>query len=321
MDVGFIQKMIFFAFLRLCVESFSRQSSTMIDKLCIVGVGLIGGSLARALRVAKVVRSVVGHGRNSGHLQRALKLGVIDSAETVLADAVRGADMVVLAVPVAAVSALLQEIAPRLDPSATITDVGSVKGTVVTAARAALGGRFPAFVPGHPIAGTEKSGIDASFAELYKGQRVVLTPEADTDADALKRVTDMWRATGAEILTMSATHHDEVLAATSHLPHMLAYTLVDALLKLDDRQTLFALAASSFRDVTRVASSDPEMWHDICLSNRAALVKALKHHRVQMDDLLAALERGDGDYLRALFTRAKQQRDALTAQDKGRPVE
>jgi prephenate dehydrogenase len=202
-----------------------------------------------------------------------------------------------------------------------ITDVGSVKGAVVAAARAALGGRFPAFVPGHPIAGTEKSGVEASFAELYKGQRVVLTPEADTDADAVKRVTDMWRAAGAETLIMSAAHHDEVLAATSHLPHMLAYTLVDALLKLDDRETLFALAASSFRDVSRVAASDPEMWHDICLSNRAALVKTLKHYRVQLDELLAALERGDGGYLRALFARAKQQRDALPAHDKGRSVD
>ncbi len=293
----------------------------MIDKLCIVGVGLIGGSLARALRVAKAARNIVGHSRNPAHLQRAVALGVIDRAEASLADAVRGADMVVLAVPVGAMSTLLKEIASQLAPRAVITDVGSVKGAVVDVARTALGKRFPAFVPGHPIAGTEKSGVEASFVELYKGQRVVLTPEADTDADALKRVTDMWHAAGAETLTMSAAHHDEVLAATSHLPHMLAYTLVDALLKLDDRQTLFALAASSFRDVTRVAASDPEMWHDICLSNRAALVKALKHYRVQLDDLLAALERGDGDYLRALFARAKQQRDALTAQDKGRSVD
>ena len=293
----------------------------MIDKLCIVGVGLIGGSLARALRAAKAVGTIVGYGRSPASLRHAVELGVIDRAEGTLADAVRDADMVVLAVPVGAMAELLQKVALRLAPAAAITDVGSVKGAVVAAARAALGGRFPAFVPGHPIAGTEKSGIEASFAELYKGQRVVLTPEPDTDAGALKRVTDMWRAAGAEILTMSATHHDEVLAATSHLPHMLAYTLVDALLKLDDRQTLFALAASSFRDATRVASSDPEMWHDICLSNRAALVKALKHYRAQLDELLAALERGDGDYLRALFTRAKQQRDALSVRDKRRSVE
>ncbi len=293
----------------------------MINKLCIIGVGLIGGSLARALRAAKAVRSIVGYGRNPAHLQRALELGVIDRAEGTLANAVRDADMVVLAAPVGAMAELLRKLAPQLAPGATITDVGSVKGAVVAAARAALGGRFPAFVPGHPIAGTEKSGVEVSFAELYKGQRVVLTPEADTDAGALKRVTDMWHATGAETLTMSAAHHDEVLAATSHLPHMLAYTLVDALLKLDDHPTLFALTASSFRDATRVAASDPEMWHDICLSNRAALVKALKHYRAQLDELLAALERGDGDYLRALFRRAKRQRDALAARDRERSVE
>lgn len=293
----------------------------MIDKLCIIGVGLIGGSLARALRAVKGARSIVGYSRNPAHLRRAMELGVIDRHAATLADAVRDADVVVLAVPVGAMSALMKEIAPLLAPRALITDVGSVKGTVVDAARDALGKRFPTFVPGHPIAGTEQSGVEAAFAELYQGQRVVLTPEADTDADAVKRVTDMWRATGAETLTMSAAHHDEVLAATSHLPHMLAYTLVDALLKHDDRETYFKLAASSFRDVTRVAASDPEMWHDICLSNRAALVKTLKHYRGQLDELLTALERGDGDYLRALFTRAKQRRDALTVQNKGRPVE
>jgi len=289
----------------------------MIDKLCIIGVGLIGGSLARAVRAAKVARTIVGHGRDPAHLQRALALGVIDRAEARLPDALRDADMVVLATPVGAMAELLQQIAPHLSPRAVVTDVGSVKGAVVTVARAALGARFSAFVPGHPIAGTERSGVESSFAELFKGQRVVLTPEPDTDADALRRVTEMWRATGAATLTMSAAHHDDILAAISHLPHMLAYTLIDALLKLDDNKTMFALAASSFRDGTRVAASDPEMWHDICLSNRAALVKALKHYRVQLDELLAAIEGGDGEYLRELFRRAKQQRDALPAGDKG----
>lgn len=293
----------------------------MINKLCIIGVGLIGGSLARALRAAKAARAIVGHGRDAAHLQRALELGVIDRAERLLADAVRDADMVVLAAPVGAMTELLREIAPQLSQRAAVTDVGSVKGAVVAAARGALGARFPVFVPGHPIAGTEKSGVEASLVELFKGQRVVLTPEPDTDADALKRVTDMWRVAGAEILTMTAAHHDDVLAVTSHLPHMLGYTLVDALLKLDDNKTMVALAASSFRDATRVAASDPEMWHDICLSNRAALVKALKHYRAQLDELLAAIESGDGQSLRELFRRAKQQRDALPDRDKGRSVE
>ncbi len=293
----------------------------MINKLCIVGVGLIGGSLARALRAAKAARAIVGYGRDPAQLQRALELGAIDRAETALADAVQDADMVVLAVPVGAMAEVLREIAPRLGAHATVTDVGSVKGAVVAAARNALGARFSVFVPGHPLAGTEKSGVEASFAGLFDGRRVVLTPEPDTDPGAVRRVTDMWRATGAEVLTMTAAHHDEALAATSHLPHMLAYTLIDTLLKLDDRDTLFALTASSFRDVTRVAASDPEMWHDICLSNRTALVKMLKHYRGQLDELLAAIENGDGQYLRELFARAKQQRDALPEPDRGRSVD
>ncbi len=293
----------------------------MINKLCIIGVGLIGGSLARALRAAKVARTIVGYSRDPAHLQRALQLGAIDRAETVLADAVQDADMVVLAVPVGAMAEALREIAPRLDARAVVTDVGSVKGAVVAEARNALGARFSVFVPGHPLAGTEKSGVEASFAQLFDGKRVVLTPEPDTDPGAVQRVTDMWRATGAEVLTMTAAHHDEVLAATSHLPHMLAYTLVDTVLKLNDRDTMFALTASSFRDVTRVAASDPEMWHDICLTNRAALAKMLKHYRGQLDELLAAIESGDGQYLRELFQRAKQQRDTLPGQDGGRSVD
>lgn len=293
----------------------------MINKLCIIGVGQIGGSLARALRVAKAARTIVGYGRDPAHLKRALELGAIDRAETVLADAVQDADMVVLAVPVGAMAEVLREIAPRLDARAVVTDVGSVKGAVVAEARNALGARFSVFVPGHPLAGTEKSGVEASIARLFDGKRVVLTPEPDTDPGAVQRVTDMWRATGAEVLTMTAAHHDEALAATSHLPHMLAYTLVDTLLKLNDRDTLFALTASSFRDVTRVAASDPGMWHDICLTNRVALVKMLKHYRGQLDELLAAIESGDGQYLRELFERAKQQRDALPEQDRGRSVD
>jgi len=293
----------------------------MINKLCIIGVGLIGGSLARALRAAKAARTIVGYSRNPAHLRRALELGVIDHAEGLLADAVQDADMVVLAVPVGAMAEVLREIAPRLDTRTVITDVGSVKGAVVAEARNALGARFSVFVPGHPLAGTEKSGVEASLARLFDDKRVVLTPEPDTDPGAVRHVTDMWRATGAEVMTMTAVHHDEVLAATSHLPHMLAYTLVDTLLKLKDRDTMFALTASSFRDVTRIAASDPDMWHDICLSNRAALVKMLKHYRGQLDELLAAIESGDGQYLRELFQRAKQQRDALPDLDKGRSVD
>jgi prephenate dehydrogenase len=283
----------------------------MIRRLAILGVGLIGGSLARALRDAGHVQEIVGYGRGLANLQRAVELGVVDRIETSLSAAVNGADMVVMATPVGTMSEMLKTIAPYLGKDAIVTDVGSVKGTVAAAARAALGPKLAAFVPGHPIAGTERSGVEASMASLFVGRRVVLTPLPENKSETVLRVRAMWQAAGAEVVEMSVEHHDEVLAATSHLPHLLAYALVDLLAQLEDRREVFAYAAGGFRDFTRIASSDPVMWRDISLANRAAIVQMLKHYRGELDGLIAAIANGDGDKLQQLFTRAKAARDAF----------
>ncbi len=287
----------------------------MINRLAIIGVGLIGGSLARALRDAGHVREIVGHGRGFANLQRAVDLGVIDRVETTLPAAVRAADMVVLATPVGGMKKILRAIAPYLAPDAVVTDVGSVKGVIVDAARKLLGKRFANFVPGHPIAGTERSGVEASFASLYVGRRVVLTPLPETRAEAVQRVRAMWQAAGAEVVTMTVEHHDTVLAATSHLPHLLAYALVDMLARLEDSHEIFAYAAGGFRDFTRIASSDPVMWRDISLANRDAIVSLLKQYRREVESLIKAVAAGDGEKLHTVFARAKAVRDALVTND------
>jgi prephenate dehydrogenase len=287
----------------------------MINKLTLIGVGLIGGSLARALRDAGHVREVVGYGRGLANLQRAVELGVVDRIETSLSAAVRDADMVVLATPVGGMAEILGAIAPYLARAAVVTDVGSVKGTVAAAARIVLGEKLAGFVPGHPIAGTERTGVEASFSSLFVGRRVVLTPLPETSAEALARVRAMWQAAGAEVVSMSVEHHDAVLAATSHLPHLLAYALVDMLARLDDSREIFAYAAGGFRDFTRIASSDPVMWRDISLANREAIVKMLKQYQAEVNGLIKAVAAGDGMKLQTLFARAKAARDALVTND------
>lgn len=282
-----------------------------IQRLAIIGVGLIGGSLARALRKAGAVGEVVGCGRDEGHLQRAEALGVVDRWTTVPAEAVKDADVVVLAAPVGAIEALFRAIRPALSTSAVITDVGSTKRSVIAAAEAAFG-RCPAnFVPGHPIAGTERTGVEASFPELFHQRRVILTPATETDPAATATVKAMWQKAGAEVSEMPAEHHDEVLAATSHLPHVLAYALVDHLAALDDRREIFAYAAGGFRDFTRIASSSPEMWRDIACANRAALTAALDGYLADLTKLREAIADNDAEAILALFRRAKQARDRL----------
>ncbi len=281
----------------------------MIKTLCIVGVGLIGGSLARDLRRLGLVDTVVGASRRAGHLERALELGIVDRFHTDVAHAVREADMVVVAVPMGAMSGVFSAMRHSLAPGAVVTDVGSAKCAVVNAARDAFGEVPRWLVPGHPIAGTERSGVDAAIDDLFLGRRVILTPGDATDPRAVSRVHDMWHAVGAEVLTMDAAHHDEVLAATSHLPHMLAYTLVDVLGRMQDRVEIFRYAAGGFRDFTRIASSDPQMWHDICVANRDALVEVLERFGTDLDALLGAVRRGDGEHLHEVFTRAKRLRD------------
>ncbi|MBV5273641.1 MAG: prephenate dehydrogenase/arogenate dehydrogenase family protein [Lamprocystis purpurea] len=281
----------------------------MIERLAIIGVGLIGGSLARALRAAGAVGEVVGCGRALPNLERAVELGVIDRFDQDPAAAVAGADMVFLAVPLGAMRDVLASTRASLGPDAVVTDGGSVKGSVVADVAAVCGQLPPWFVPGHPIAGTERSGVDASFADLYRNRRVILTPVAETDPAAVERVEWMWRVCGAEVSRMSVAHHDEVLAATSHLPHMLAFGLVDALARMDETEEIFRYAAGGFRDFTRIASSNPVMWRDICIANRESLSAMLARFGVELTDLAQAIRFGDGQYLLEVFERAKAARD------------
>lgn len=286
----------------------------MIDRLCIVGVGLIGGSLAKDLRRLGLCREFVGCSRKREHLERARELAIIDAYELDPAKAVQGADMVVLAVPLGAMTQVLTAMAPGLDTRAVLTDVGSAKCSVLEAARAAFGRMPENFVPGHPIAGTEHSGVEAALDGLFQGRRVILTPLAETRPEATARVRDMWHSVGAEVLEMDPAHHDEVLAATSHLPHMLAYTLMDMLGGMEERVEIFRYAAGGLRDFTRIASSDPQMWHDICVANREALVAALDHFQADLGAAIEAIRAGDGKTVKDLFTRAKVLRDRYTGE-------
>ena len=281
----------------------------MIQQLTVIGVGLIGGSLARALRRAGFVGEVVGCGRSLGNLQRARELGVVDRYHQDPAQAVAGADLVFIAVPLGAMATTFAAIRDHLAPGAILTDGGSVKGSVVADARQVFGHLPPRFVPGHPIAGTEQSGVEASFAELYRNRRVILTPLPETDPVATAQVQAMWEACGAEVTQMAVDHHDEVLAATSHLPHLLAYGLVDSLARLRENDEIFRYAAGGFRDFTRIASSHPIMWRDICLANREALGQMLARFQRELAELAADVEGGDGEALLAVFERAKAARD------------
>jgi len=281
----------------------------VIQQLTVIGVGLIGGSLARALRRANFCQRVVGCGRSESELNKAVALDVIDHYELDIANAVTNADIVVLAVPLGAMENVLRNMVGHLKPSAVVTDVGSAKESVVLAARRAFGAVPNQFVPGHPIAGTENSGVEASFAELFQQRRVILTPLPETNADATALVRKMWLATGATVDEMSVAQHDAMLAATSHLPHLLAYTLVDTLLQADSSEQIFRFAAGGFRDFTRIASSDPVMWRDICLANREAIVAMLERFRQQLDVVQNAIEQGDGFSLKEMFVRAKSARD------------
>lgn len=285
------------------------MANKLIKRLCIIGVGLIGGSLARALRQAEAVHEIVGVGRNKGRLEKAKDLGVIDAYSMDLEVAVHNADMVVMAVPVGSMEQIFKAIKPYMNERITVTDVGSTKGSVVHAAQQVFGQLSTNFVPGHPIAGTEKSGVEASIAELFQGHRVVLTPDPSTRTECTTKVRNMWKTCGAEVVEFSVEHHDDVLAATSHLPHMLAYALVDALAQGDDSREIFDFAAGGFKDFTRIASSDPVMWHDICLANQRSLVTVLRRFNTDLQRLAQAIQEGDSDFILQLFKHAKQARD------------
>ena len=281
----------------------------MIGRLCIIGVGLIGGSLARALRAAGACKEFVGCGRDEAQLRRAVELGVIDRFSIDPVQAAHGADVVVLAVPVGSVETIVRQIAPALTVETILTDVGSTKGSVVAAVARALGYLPARFVPGHPIAGTERSGVEAAFAELFQQRRVILTPLPHTDPEATGTVRGLGEKAGAEVVEMEVAHHDEILAATSHLPHVLAFTLVDTLARMEEHREIFRFAASGFRDFTRIASSDPQMWHDICLANGDAILAMLATYQRDLTRLADVIRARDGGALLETFRRAKEARD------------
>jgi len=286
------------------------EARPVIDRLCVIGVGLIGGSLALALREAGVCREVVGCDRDSAHLSRAKELGIIDRGETRADVAVEGADVILLAVPLMAMRPVMEQIAPVIENTgAVVTDVGSAKGSVVADARAVLGAAVAGFVPGHPIAGRECSGPEAAFPELFRGRRVLVTPLEENAPEAVNRVEAMWQATGAEVERMSVSHHDHVLAATSHLPHMLAFGLVDCLASMEEKREIFRYAAGGFADFTRIASSDPEMWRDICLANREEILWMVEAFNAEMADIARLIRAGEGEALLETFGRAKAARD------------
>ncbi len=284
----------------------------LINRLAIIGVGLIGGSLARALKRKKACGHVVGYGRDLGNLQKSVELGVIDEYSLTIANAVKEADVVVLATPLSTTGPLLKSMRSYLREDVILTDVGSAKGSVVDAARNTLGSLMPRFVPGHPIAGKEQSGVEASVADLFEAHRVILTPLPETAIHAISLITEMWELTGAEVVQLGVEQHDEILAATSHLPHLLAYALVDCLAGMQDREDIFKFAAGGFADFTRIASSHPQMWNDICFSNRKPLLKALDLFDEYLDNIRAAIEQDNSDELLKIFTRAKETRDRFT---------
>lgn len=280
-----------------------------MKKLVIFGVGLIGGSVALALKQARFTSHIVGVGRTKSSLDEALTLGVIDSAETDIAKALDGADLVLIAAPVAQTTAILQSIKPHLNKQTVITDAGSTKGDVLAAAHSVLGAQFNQFVGGHPIAGAEKSGVSAAKVDLFISKNVVLTPTKETNMDAIASVTQLWQACGAIVSEMPAENHDGIFAAVSHLPHLLAFALVDDIAARPNAAQLFSFAASGFRDFTRIAGSHPEMWRDISLANRAALLNELSAYQLELNQLKQLIENADGAGLQALFERASVARN------------
>ncbi|SIR77704.1 3-phosphoshikimate 1-carboxyvinyltransferase [Aquipseudomonas alcaligenes] len=280
-----------------------------LGRLVVVGLGLIGGSFAKGMREKGLFDEVVGVDLDAESRRLAVELGVVDRCETELAAACQGAAVIQLAVPILAMEKLLGQLARLELGGAVLTDVGSAKGNVVRAARLAFDGKVARFVPGHPIAGSEQSGVEASNAELFRRHKVILTPQASTDAAALALIDRLWRALDADVEHMEVEHHDQVLAATSHLPHLLAFTLVDSLAKRSENLEIFRYAAGGFRDFTRIAGSDPVMWHDIFLANREAVLRTLDAFRDDLDALRGAVDAGDGHQLLGVFTRARHARE------------
>ncbi|ACE85463.1 prephenate dehydrogenase/arogenate dehydrogenase family protein [Cellvibrio japonicus] len=291
------------------------MSGPLINKFVVVGIGLIGGSLATGLKQRGACREVIGISRTPQSCADAISHGVVDRAYTSLrevASELGKGDIIFIAVPTLAVTAVLKEIQEVIDPAVTLTDGASVKGSVQKAAESVFG-KVPAqFILGHPIAGSEKSGVTAANPNLYEHHRVILTPLENSSPEHLQQVTAMWQAVGAEVLSMSVEEHDQVLGATSHLPHVIAYSLVDTLAQDIGNPNIFRYAAGGFRDFTRIASSDPVMWHDIMRANKAAILASMDLFIDNLSRLRASIEHEDSEQLLRVFSRAKEARDDFT---------
>jgi len=284
------------------------MSTLRIGKLAVFGVGLIGGSFALGLKAAGAVERVVGVGRGRANLEAALQSGVIDAIAASDEDALADTDFVLLAMPVGQMAPVMARIAPLIGGRTIVTDAGSTKRDVVALARAHLPGCIARFVPAHPIAGAERSGAQAARADLFRGRHLLLTPQTDTDPQAIAVVREAWELCGMRVSSMDMDTHDAALSAVSHLPHVLSYALVHELAGRSNAERLFALAAGGFRDFTRIAGSSPEMWRDICLSNRDLILNDLARYREEIGKIAALLEAGDGPALERLFTEARDAR-------------
>ncbi|MEQ1622088.1 MAG: prephenate dehydrogenase/arogenate dehydrogenase family protein [Methylococcales bacterium] len=286
------------------------------DRLCIIGVGLIGGSIARAARLQGLSQVIIGFGRQEdlANLQAAKALGVIDDYSLDLAEAVNGADCVVIATPVATIKTILALLQPFWSAQTIYTDVGSTKSSVLDAAEQVFGEIPKNLIPAHPIAGAEQSGVNASVDDLFVGKRLIITPTETSSAKALQAVQGFWEKLGSVVSIMDAKHHDGVLAATSHLPHLLAFALVDMLGRKDEQSDIFKYAAGGFRDFTRIASSDPTMWRDICLANKDELVALLEEFKTQLGTIQNDLQSQDAQQLFQTFSYARNARQRFLDQ-------
>lgn len=291
------------------------QNAANRMKLALIGVGLIGGSFAKALSAAGKVERIVGFDTDTAALKRAVELGVIDEAAASPTDAGDGADLVMIAVPVGSIAGVFRQIAPGLSETAIVTDVGSTKASVIEAARSELGSAFSRFVPGHPIAGSDRSGIEESRADLFDDAIYVSTANEQTQRAALQQVEELWRAIGCRIERMSPDEHDRVFAAVSHLPHVLAYALVAHISAQPDAQRKFAMAGPGFGDMTRIAGSNPALWADICRANRQALAVELRNFRALLDVWQRAVETGEQSSLRQFFESATTVKRAIDARN------
>jgi len=294
----------------------SKTDTFHIPVIAVFGVGLIGGSLSARLKNDRVVGRVIGVGRSMENLKKALQIGAIDQIESDPLKAAREADVIVLATPVNTISGLLAAIAPAINDDKVVTDVGSVKSGIVISARQTLGKDFPRFVPGHPIAGKEYSGIGAAVDDLFENHKVILTPTAETDGNACQTIRCMWEATGAAVTEIDVEDHDRVLSVTSHLPHILSFVMMDFLATSNDRERCYEMAAGGFYDFTRIASSDPEMWRDISLMNAPRLLADIEQYQQQLEGVAAMIQSGDAQGIENLFSAAKTARSRVTEKRK-----